>query len=94
VDQTTRIHGGIPTSEPSAIASWHELSRPQIHGYDLLNVVFIDRLKFASIADEKVIRVFEAPRSFVEVLEHLKVSNFSDEEVRLHIRTKTVKPVQ
>jgi hypothetical protein len=51
--------------------------------------VFIDRLKFASIADEKVIRVFEAPRSFVEVLEHLKVSNFSDEEVRLQIRTKT-----
>ena len=72
-------------SEPSANASWHELSRPQIHGYDLLNVVFIDRLKFASIADEKVLRVFEAPRSFVEVLEHLKVSNFSNEEVRLRI---------
>ncbi|RXW25233.1 hypothetical protein EST38_g579 [Candolleomyces aberdarensis] len=80
VDQTTRIHGGIPASESSANASWHELGRPQIHGYDLLNVVFIDRLKFASIADEKVLRVFEAPRSFVEVLEHLKVSNFSNEE--------------
>ncbi|KAF5331613.1 hypothetical protein D9611_007734 [Ephemerocybe angulata] len=80
LDQTTRIHGGIPVSDPSAAPSWHELSRPQIHGYDLLNVVFIDSLKFASIADEKVVRVFEAPRSFVEVLENLKVSQFSEEQ--------------
>ncbi|TEB30200.1 WD40 repeat-like protein [Coprinellus micaceus] len=80
LDQTTRIHGGIPTSSPSPEASWHELARPQIHGYDLLNVTFIDPLKFVSIADEKVVRVFEAPRSFVDMLESLKVSWFSEEQ--------------
>lgn len=83
LDQTTRIHGCISLSDPSVAPSWHELSRPQVHGYDLLNVVFIDPLKFASIADEKVVRVFEAPRSFLDVLENLKVAQFSAAEVRL-----------
>lgn len=46
-----------------------------------MNVVFIDPLKFASIADEKVVRVFEAPRNFVELAEKLGVSQFADKEV-------------
>lgn len=78
LDQTTRIHGPIPGSNGS---SWHELSRPQVHGYDLLGAVFVDALKFVSIADEKVARVFEAPRNFVSVLEKLGVSHFAEDEV-------------
>ncbi|TPX33763.1 hypothetical protein SmJEL517_g03433 [Synchytrium microbalum] len=66
-DQTTRlwskwIRDGIYT--------WHEMSRPQIHGYDLQCVAFINKYCFVSGADEKVVRVFEAPRTFVESLEN------------------------
>ena len=44
--------------------------------------MFIDSLKFVSIADEKVARVFEAPQSFVDSAEKLGVAKFSAEEVR------------
>ncbi|KAF9482447.1 WD40 repeat-like protein [Pholiota conissans] len=79
LDQTTRIHGPVHVENQSE-RSWHEIARPQVHGYDLLNVVFIDPLRFASIADEKVLRVFEAPRTFVELAEKLGVANFSAKE--------------
>ncbi|KAJ7667958.1 WD40-repeat-containing domain protein, partial [Mycena polygramma] len=72
LDQTTRIHGPIRGAEGS---EWHELSRPQVHGYDLLGVTFLGPLKFVSIADEKVARVFEAPRGFVDLVERLAVAH-------------------
>ena len=81
LDQTTRIHGLIPSTVNAGGPAWYELGRPQVHGYDLLDAVFINDLKFASIADEKVVRVFEAPRTFVETLEKLEVSSFSEAEV-------------
>ena len=74
LDQTTRVHGPIPVSEQKV--TWHELSRPQVHGYDCLGVAFLDNLKFVSIADEKVARVFEAPQRFVSTLETLQVCHF------------------
>ena len=79
-DQTTRIHGPVSTHQ-FAQPSWHEIARPQVHGYDVLNVVFIDPLKFASIADEKVMRIFDAPRGFVELSEKLGVAHFAEEKV-------------
>lgn len=81
LDQTSRIHGPVTASNQSSF--WHELGRPQIHGYDLLDAVFIDPLKFASVADEKVVRIFEAPRRFIEVLEVLGVARFSEHDVSL-----------
>lgn len=78
LDQTSRIHGPITAANQSSF--WHELGRPQIHGYDLLDAVFIDPLKFASVADEKVVRIFEAPRRFIEVLEVLGVAQFSEHD--------------
>ncbi|PPQ71775.1 hypothetical protein CVT26_007609 [Gymnopilus dilepis] len=78
LDQTTRIHA--PVRIVADLSSWHEIARPQVHGYDLLNVVFINPLKFASIADEKVLRVFEAPRTFVNLAERLGVAEFSEQE--------------
>lgn len=81
LDQTSRIHGTITASNQSSV--WHELGRPQIHGYDLLDAVFIDPLRFASVADEKVVRIFEAPRRFIEVLEVLGVAQFSEHDVSL-----------
>jgi len=80
LDQTTRIHAPTRGSEGP---SWHELSRPQVHGYDMLGVAFLGPLKFVSIADEKVARVFEAPRGFVDLAEQLGVAVFSEEQ---HIR--------
>lgn len=79
LDQTTRLHGA--TLSPTMDPVWHELGRPQVHGYDLLDVVFIDPLRFVSVADEKVARVFEAPSNFVKLFEALGISKFAEEEV-------------
>ncbi|XP_025786817.1 elongator complex protein 2 isoform X4 [Puma concolor] len=46
--------------------TWHEIARPQIHGYDLKCLAMISRFQFVSGADEKVLRVFSAPQNFVE----------------------------
>lgn len=46
--------------------TWHEISRPQIHGYDMQCLAMVGRFQFVSGADEKVLRVFKAPRNFVE----------------------------
>ena len=62
-------------------ASWHELARPQVHGYDLLGAVFLGDLRFASCADEKVTRVFEGPQLFVDLVETLGVAQVRKEGV-------------
>ena len=46
-----------------------------------MDVAFIDTIKFVSIADEKVARVFEAPRGFVRVVKGLGVSELAFNEV-------------
>ena len=80
LDQTTRIHGPI-TNVDIASQTWIELARPQVHGYNVHDVVFLNALKFVSIADEKVARVFEAPRTFVTLVENLGIESFAPEEV-------------
>lgn len=62
---------------------WREIARPQVHGYDLVGVQFLDTLKFVSIADEKVARVFEAPKAFVRLVKHLQVAEIDVDDVRL-----------
>ncbi len=68
-DQTTRLHARPLQKFAQALdprtATWHEVARPQSHGYDLHSVSWLDRLNFVSAADEKVLRVFAAPRGFV-----------------------------
>ncbi|RZB40823.1 elongator complex protein 2 [Asbolus verrucosus] len=63
-DQTTRIHA--PWSKSGEPVTWHEIARPQVHGYDLSSIAILSRYRFASSAEEKVIRTFEAPKNFVE----------------------------
>lgn len=46
--------------------TWHEIARPQVHGYDLRCLAMIGRFEFVSGADEKVLRVFRAPKNFIE----------------------------
>ncbi|GAA5894313.1 Elongator subunit ELP2 [Sporobolomyces salmoneus] len=73
-DMSTRLHA--PWRRQSGndgrlLETWHELGRPQIHGYPLSSLSFIDRLQFVSGADEKLIRVFDAPQNFVDSLDKL-----------------------
>lgn len=68
LDQTSRLHaewlnGGIPT--------WHEFSRPQIHGYDLNCLASLGSTRFVSGADEKLLRVFDEPKAVGKLLEKL-----------------------
>lgn len=60
-DQTTRFHGYWKNAHV-----WCEMGRPQIHGYDLKCIASIQNNKFVSGADEKILRVFSAPRVFLE----------------------------
>ncbi|XP_040840839.1 elongator complex protein 2 isoform X3 [Ochotona curzoniae] len=64
-DQTTRLFAPWKRKGESQV-TWHEIARPQIHGYDLKCLAMINRFQFVSGADEKVLRVFSAPRNFVE----------------------------
>lgn len=66
-DQTTRLHA--PWTARGG--SWHEMSRPQIHGYDLNCVDSLGDAQFVSGADEKLLRVFRAPRAVARLLSRL-----------------------
>jgi hypothetical protein len=79
LDQTTRIHGSIRDHGED---TWHELGRPQVHGYDVLDCAFLDALRFVSTSDEKVARVFEAPRAFITLTQALGVSITAIDEVK------------
>lgn len=60
-DKTCRLH---------AIAAhdnrWHELARPQVHGYEINCLASMDFFKFASGAEEKTIRTFEVTKFFIK----------------------------
>ncbi|XP_071803184.1 elongator complex protein 2-like [Asterias amurensis] len=64
LDQTTRLHA--PWRREGYQTTWHEIARPQVHGYDMHCLTLVDRYRLASGADEKVLRIFDAPRNFVE----------------------------
>ncbi|KAI4282447.1 MAG: hypothetical protein L6R38_002912 [Xanthoria sp. 2 TBL-2021] len=67
-DQTTRLHAKWISD---GAASWHEFARPQIHGYDLNCIDVIGEHRFVSGADEKLLRIFDEPKSTAELLSRL-----------------------
>lgn len=67
-DQTTRLHAEW---KRNGLASWHEFSRPQIHGYDLNCIAALSNISFVSGADEKLLRVFSKPGAVASLLERL-----------------------
>jgi elongator complex protein 2 len=67
-DQTTRLHAKWKRGES---ASWHEMARPQIHGYDLNCIDSLGSSQFVSGADEKLLRVFNEPRAVANLLSKL-----------------------
>ncbi|KAK4684880.1 elongator complex protein 2, partial [Tremellales sp. Uapishka_1] len=93
-DQTSRIHASCqPSSSIRPTKIWAEIARPQIHGYDMTDIAFIDSLRFASSADEKVTRVFDAPGGFVESLTSLGVESSSEVDVSSRPKGATVPPL-
>ncbi|PHH79617.1 hypothetical protein CDD83_3848 [Cordyceps sp. RAO-2017] len=77
-DQTTRLHARW--TEGGGRGSWHEMSRPQIHGYDLNCIDSLGESHFVSGADEKLMRVFRTPRAVAAMLGRLAgVARATDE---------------
>lgn len=64
-DQTTRLHAEVTAVQQRP---WHEVGRPQIHGYDLNCIASINGRQFISGADEKLLRVFDEPQSTAVLL--------------------------
>ena len=83
-DQTTRLWTEVPVSTDDGQCRWVEVGRPQVHGYDMTSIVCVGGQdnsgigdgepchRFVSGADEKVLRVFDAPSSTLSVLQSIK----------------------
>ena len=79
LDQTCRLWAEIPvsstteseTSSTSDDITWHEAGRPQVHGFDLNALACVSDHRLVSGADEKVTRVFEAPKATLRLLQSL-----------------------
>ena len=76
LDQTARLlapwkHEVSANETTQTLSTWHEIARPQIHGYDAQCIAFSDKWRFVSGSDEKVLRVFDAPQTFVRSLAQL-----------------------
>ena len=67
-DQTTRL---FAEWKRDGVKSWHEFSRPQIHGYDLNCIDSLSPDQFISGADEKLLRVFNMPGAIDQLLSNL-----------------------
>lgn len=71
-DQTLRV------AARDLDGAWYEFARPQVHGHDFHALVAIPHpekpglFMFASASEEKVIRVFVAPHTFVQSLALLR----------------------
>jgi elongator complex protein 2 len=68
LDQTTRMFAEWKRDD---IKSWHEIARPQIHGYDLNCLATLTPHQFVSGAEEKLLRVFDKPKATQALLSAL-----------------------
>ncbi|EZA56445.1 hypothetical protein DMN91_010223 [Ooceraea biroi] len=60
-DQSTRIYAPWKNDSQEL---WHEIARPQLHGYDMACLVTLAPYMYASGAEEKVVRIFKATSAF------------------------------
>eukprot|EP00817_Percolomonadidae_sp_ATCC50343_P000041 CAMPEP_0117419336 /NCGR_PEP_ID=MMETSP0758-20121206/924_1 /TAXON_ID=63605 /ORGANISM="Percolomonas cosmopolitus, Strain AE-1 (ATCC 50343)" /LENGTH=477 /DNA_ID=CAMNT_0005200351 /DNA_START=346 /DNA_END=1776 /DNA_ORIENTATION=- len=81
-DQTTRLWARL-----SSTNEWHEMGRPQIHGYDMKCVSFIPSQdhRLVSAGDEKVIRVFDAPSLVLSNLKKLSSIDYDTSQPRASV---------
>ncbi|XP_019857686.1 PREDICTED: probable elongator complex protein 2 [Amphimedon queenslandica] len=85
-DQSTRLHAPWRRGrreDKDEVSSWHELARPQIHGYDMTCITSLSPLLIATGADEKVLRVFAAPRNFIDNLSRVSGVTVKDSGTRV-----------
>ncbi|KAG0347830.1 Elongator subunit elp2 [Podila humilis] len=78
LDQTARLFSPwkhVDNKTQGPVSTWHEIARPQIHGYDAQCIAFSSKWTFVSGSDEKVLRVFDAPQTFVHSLAQLTGRN-------------------
>lgn len=71
LDQTTRVFAPWVSERPAAVhdlVTWHEFSRAQIHGYDMICIDNLSATRFVSGGDEKILRVFEMTQSINKLL--------------------------
>jgi len=68
-DQTTRVHAPWNGDAPRG---WRQVARPQVHGHDIVCLATMREaeaetgtITYVSGADEKILRVFEAPGTFL-----------------------------
>lgn len=81
LDQSTRLYckWKNDNNNDNEIEQWYEFGRPQIHGYDMITVKSINATRFVSAGDEKVIRVFDMPKSIANMLGNVcQMSSFKD----------------
>lgn len=64
LDKTTRLFAPYQNS-------WYEVSRPQIHGYEMICISPLDSGLFISGGDEKILRVFKATKVIANLLNNL-----------------------
>jgi elongator complex protein 2 len=81
LDQTTRLFAEWKRDD---IKSWHEIARPQIHGYDLNCLATLTPHQFVSGAEEKLLRVFDKPKATQALLSTLSGdTTISNEDLAL-----------
>ncbi|RMX71738.1 hypothetical protein D0869_15327 [Hortaea werneckii] len=78
LDQTTRL---FAEWKRNGQVSWHEIARPQIHGYDLNCIDSLGANQFVSGADEKLLRVFNKPKATDHLLSKLSGTASNHEEL-------------
>lgn len=78
-DQTTRIHAPWKDGLKEL---WHEIARPQVHGYDMACLVMLAPYMYASGAEEKVVRIFAATSTFRDRLRLL--ADIEDLKITAH----------
>lgn len=78
LDQTTRLFAPWTRLDKNdeLQETWHEFSRPQIHGYDINCVCMLDTWQLVSGADEKVIRIFSPIKPIAYLISKFSILNF------------------
>ena len=82
LDQTTRLFAPWKIDQDGhqrSIETWHEFSRPQIHGYDMVCIEPISDTRFISGGDEKILRSFDLPKGVSDILSKFVGIKFQSE---------------
>lgn len=92
LDKTCRLHTIAANDN-----RWHELARPQVHGYEINCLASMNFFEFASGAEEKTIRTFGVTKFFIrnyKALARASLPDFYDEEFETKLFDETPEHAQ